>query len=334
PRDCAGCHDNPHGRQIDDASGTPRTCTSCHTEDAFHPSTLERDDHASFSGFELRGAHEKLACEACHEPRHLDVRQGIFYSVQLKNVGRSCVDCHTSPHGNQFSSEDGNGCARCHDQEAFLPAHFGLEEHARSSFPLDGAHTATACSSCHPVLPRPTHFVPFRGTPQACASCHPDTHGGRFDHAGRVGDCARCHTTNDFSVGERFEHGKETGFALTGAHEKPRCEACHPRQAEDVTGRTFGRATTTCASCHPDPHAGQFATLSVTDCERCHTTERTWSPTRFDHAQSQFPLDERHRDLECSVCHKPWKLSSGASVTRYRPLGTTCSDCHGGRRKG
>jgi hypothetical protein len=30
-------------------------------------------------------------------------------------------------------------------------------------------------------------------------------------------------------------------------------------------------------------------------------------------------------------CHIPWPLPDGGEAVRYRPLGTTCADCHGNR---
>jgi hypothetical protein len=132
-----------------------------------------------------------------------------------------------------------------------------------------------------------------------------------------------------------FDHGLRTGFALDGAHCVASCEACHaPLRQADASGRRSARARgEDCSSCHSDPHAGQFADRGATDCARCHTALGDFgSGLRFDHQKdSRFPLDEAHRRLDCSACHLPQTLSGGASVVRYRPLGTSCKDCHGFR---
>ena len=38
-------------------------------------------------------------------------------------------------------------------------------------------------------------------------------------------------------------------------------------------------------------------------------------------------LDEVHVALDCAKCHKSYETAAGPLV-RYRPLGTTCGDCH------
>jgi hypothetical protein len=61
-----------------------------------------------------------------------------------------------------------------------------------------------------------------------------------------------------------FDHGKETGFALTGAHSKLVCAGCHKQPADEV------KLNPTCLSCHEqdDVHLGQYGR----QCQRCHST--------------------------------------------------------------
>lgn len=83
-----------------------------------------------------------------------------------------------------------------------------------------------------------------------------------------------------------------TGFVLDGPHAKLACEDCHAKAAradEQIERTTFasfkkaypGRAAEDCASCHGDPHFGQFATgaFAGAACTACHD-EAHFSPPR------------------------------------------------------
>jgi hypothetical protein len=77
-------------------------------------------------------------------------------------------------------------------------------------------------------------------------------------------DCARCHGPAAWALWE-FDHARESGFALTGAHDRLECSSCHRQPAGQVK---LGKD---CASCHTkdDTHLGQYGR----QCDRCHTTE-------------------------------------------------------------
>ena len=61
-----------------------------------------------------------------------------------------CTDCHKDPHpGPPARVAEAGRCERCHDVNGFRPARFGLEEHAKTGYPLAGAHLAVACDACH-----------------------------------------------------------------------------------------------------------------------------------------------------------------------------------------
>ena len=61
----------------------------------------------------------------------------------------------------------------------------------------------------------------------ACAACHApdDVHRG-----GRGPKCDSCHTVDGWKK-NRFDHERETGFALVGAHGRLQCQDCH-KQAD------------------------------------------------------------------------------------------------------
>jgi predicted CXXCH cytochrome family protein len=64
----------------------------------------------------------------------------------------------------------------------------------------------------------------------------------------------------------------------------------------------------------PDHAASGFPT----NCSSCHTPMQ-WSPARFDHAGTRFPLTGAHRRVPCASCH-------GDGV--YRGKNPDCYACH------
>lgn len=326
---CAACHQHPHADAVIALAGEgAHGCAGCHADaDAsFAAGRIDSGQHATI-GFALAGPHADVACASCHGGS----------TWQQRFPGRrpeDCRACHEDPHGGQFAAEPRFAqCTACHLETSFRPVQFGTAAHARTAFPLTGAHDAVGCASCHHEVVAGVRR--FHGTSRRCSGCHTDVHAGRFDRAGRPDvvegrtDCARCHDTKSFSpVAAAFDHASWTGHELAGAHARVDCAKCHPRAAlPGAASMQLGKAAgTTCAACHTDPHAGQFAEAGATDCRRCHQ-ETTFAPSTFDHAKSRFPLEGVHAGLACGKCHLSYESAAGA-VVRYRPLGTTCGDCH------
>jgi len=294
---CRGCHADVHRRQF------PGACTACHGVDRFVPTTFGRADHATFA---LRGAHQAATCESCHTV--------IDGTRRFVGTPQDCASCHEDPHKGQFRE----ACSACHDESAFTPTRYALERH--TSFPLDGAHGAVACNSCHAVVDGARRFA---GTPKACASCHEDPHGRQFAAEMKRDGCAACHDTRGFRI-RPFDHARHAGYALEGAHAKADCARCH-RTAGDPPVRVYRETARNCASCHRDEHRGQFAGRA---CTTCHDGFERWKLDSFDHARTRFPLDARHRRVACADCHPGVRQADGAVVTQYRPLGRDCKDCH------
>lgn len=340
---CTVCHESPHGAifsdRLPEVSGiTASDCGACHAADApdFHGARLEADVHAA-TGFPLVPPHEHVECASCH-------RGPADAPWAQRFPGRAphdCAACHADPHAGQFDAgPTASRCTDCHARTHFVPPAFGLERHASTAFPLTGGHAAVACARCHekPAVDAPRRFT---GTPTDCARCHDDVHRGAFAALpatmnGRR-SCARCHSNESFrDVLPGFDHGRFTGHELVGAHARADCATCHGRSAApDARGRTLGRAPTRCASCHDDPHAGQFVTrdaggVAVNDCARCHDAAATFHDLRFDHRDARFALDARHAKLSCTTCHRAEPTRSGELVVRYRPIAHACTDCHGG----
>ena len=126
--------------------------------------------------------------------------------------------------------------------------------------------------------------------------------------------CDVCHSPDSWVMKTKnntFDHSQTT-YPLVGQHKVVECRKCH-------IDLSFSNTKTTCISCHKDMHQQTVGQ----DCERCHTP-RTWVVQNITeiHKQSRFPLQGQHAQIDCYQCHK------SASLLRFDPMGTECSDCH------
>ena len=320
--ECGACHDSPHRTEFvaDDR------CAHCHAAiDAEFAAAADTLTPARHTDFPLQLPHDQ-ECVACHpsEAEFGDRFPGRDFDA--------CEGCHGDAHSGDFASGSfaDAACLTCHAKERFAPSSFTPALHERTAFPLDGAHAAVACAACHPGQGARRRFDRAL---TACAECHDDLHRGAFDRpglpnevSGRKG-CARCHSTDGFraSVGESFDHEFWTGQRLTGAHARAGCGRCHDRSVDGA----LGDAPSACSACHSDPHRGQFRRAGGTNCGRCHEQRESFTELRFEHDRdTRFRLDSDHARLPCAACHRPISLTGGQIVTLYRPLGTSCRDCH------
>ena len=246
--DCSGCHTNKlTGKK------PPNTCNGCHSRDDVHRGGLgtacqschieaswltTRFDHAKQTGYPLLGGHAKASCKSCHADKTF-----------RQKLSKDCASCHMKDDVHE--GQQGNRCESCHTEKSWKAARF---DHSVARFPLTGRHLKVACGDCHQT-PR------FKDAPQACVSCHrkDDAHKGRLG-----GTCNTCHNTRDWRIWD-FDHHKETGFVIDGAHGKLACVSCHSRPGEKVY-TAGGR----CIDCHDrdDVHHGGFGN----QCGRCHLT--------------------------------------------------------------
>lgn len=346
PRACAGCHADAHEGRLARSEGHARgeDCATCHGTTSFAAGAAEDFEHGRWTGFVLDGAHAAAGCEACHRRSpHADALGRRFGRVAqlFGEPTDACATCHATVHVGALG-ESGEDCAACHGTASFAQVEREEFDHAaRTGVALRGAHAAARCEACHAPREAPDAAgrvfglvgETFGASHGRCADCHEDPHGGRFDGLGgprlvegRAG-CARCHDEESFRGGARgrFDHGLWTGFSLEDGHAQLSCEACHSSPTSQSLGRTLGRA---CAACHDDPHVGQFGAAEAR-CDRCHASAQSFSELVFDHDRdARFVLDEEHRELACAACHKPWPLAGGGTAVRYKPLGTSCADCH------
>jgi hypothetical protein len=298
-------HTGLHGRRPEIAAAQ---CSACHSEHRGRDGSITPTASPTFNhqrtDFRLDGAHLPAPCASCHTA-----------GKPHREAPSRCVDCHRKiePHAGRL----GEDCAGCHNTARWSDVRY---DHSRTRFALRGQHAKIPCAACHAGNR-------WQRTPTACASCHTpdDVHRGQ-----RGTDCGSCHTENSWRDA-RFDHEKETGFALNGAHKTAACQACHR------SGRFEDKLEKTCAGCHKaaDAHAGRMGDK----CESCHDESR-WKVTRFVHERdTKFTLRGAHSNLACHSCHV-------AAVTRQKPaqqcvachraadphattLGTDCASCHG-----
>lgn len=269
----------------------PGDCSLCHVADNWN--VLRDDfsfDHAKETGYALEGAHAAASCLRCHNDRG---------PVQAY-VERGCGGCHPDPHASSL----GLDCERCHDQWNWEPTGL-IGEHARTRFPLYGAHAVVPCESCHVGAAAGQ----FRGAPIECEICHREDLSGATspDHLanGWTTDCARCHTTTVWQ-NVVFAHDS---FPLVGGHGGLDCTQCH-------TSGVFEAISTECYTCHQADYEAALDHVSLNfalDCTQCHGTS-AWTPATVDH--TIFPLTAGHAGLDCAQCH-----TDGT-------VGTIPSDCY------
>ena len=87
PTACFGCHVDAHAGQFK-KGGKAENCDVCHNSEHWEPSLFNHETQTDFS---LKGAHVKVACDACHTgARTIDEKRVVFY----KPTPRACASCH------------------------------------------------------------------------------------------------------------------------------------------------------------------------------------------------------------------------------------------------
>lgn len=312
---CAGCHGQ--GNSIKRPS---QTCFACHAKDDTHKGQNGNDcaschtarnwrqisfDHDKLTKFPLKGAHRAATCQSCHKQ-----------APKLASPPVTCFGCHAKDD----THKGGNGmdCGRCHNEGAWKSVQFDHTKMTR--FPLIGKHAQVKCEICHTKPPEELKLS------MECASCHTadDIHRGKLGPA-----CGRCHNSNDWKTGIRFDHDLSR-FPLLGKHAQLQCVSCH-------ADKTFASKGVACASCHEDKH--HKGTLgSPAECRTCHNSN-DWKSWTFDHdRQTSFTLTGKHKGLICSACHvragDPAK-QDGRCIACHRRndvhrggFGEDCERCH------
>lgn len=335
PGNCLNCHGSIKS-QRDTKTGLHsrpefQQCQTCHVEHQGREFLLihwkngqAKFDHAQ-TQFPLVGAHTKVECRVCHQPRFISslpafLNEKIDSSRTFLGLQKNCTNCHRDEHRGQLNQN----CLKCHSSDAWMPA-AGFD-HTKTSFTLTGKHQSVDCAKCHlPESSQPigddllfTRFTNIES--QQCSSCHSDPHKNSLGE-----NCSSCHNTTGWRQvsSDNFDHNK-TRFPLQGKHLQVLCANCH------ATGTSkMDLKFTACMDCHADYHHGEFAKReSKGKCEECHTVTG-FSPAQFllsQHAQSNFPLLGAHQAVPCIACHESKKNGERTQIFAF--ASTRCLACH------
>jgi hypothetical protein len=334
--ECSSCHEDVHGKRLG-----PQ-CSSCHTTETFRVRSSIDFNHDR-TAFPLEGGHSDVKCEQCHRP------QVASRDERMRPAHERCIDCHQDKHAGQFAGRGAEGdCSACHVVQGWKPSTFDLARHERIDFALRGKHAEAECGECHgpgreilleafPVSSGGEARQVFDlGDPQ-CANCHAGPHGSRFAATGVrpiTQGCEACHGNDAFhpSTLDGALHAT-FGFRLDDGHAEVSCKKCHeemrPRTLALPDPLVFARDDT-CATCHDDPHGGQFAHRRDTGaCDACHGGVRFRPAVRFDHNRSaRFPLLRAHATIACERCHDRTSEEAGREIRIYSPISLDCRECH------
>jgi hypothetical protein len=260
PSDCYSCHEKRDAHK----GKLGEKCADCHSPESWLKQKFDHDK----TDFPLKGAHQKVQCNACHP------------NERYRDVPTDCVSCHRGDDIHRGGYEE--TCDSCHSNDKWKGAQF---DHSKTDFALSGAHEETKCSNCHAV------GVKASTLEVKCVSCHQvnDVHRGRNGN-----DCKSCHSTKGWDK-TQFDHDKDTKFSLIGEHEKASCNSCH------AGGIKKNATVRDCKACHSteDPHKGELGD----ECDSCHKPTGWHDDTRFDHDLTGMPLYGMHAIAECESCH-------------------------------
>jgi hypothetical protein len=219
------------------------------------------------------------------------------------------------------------GAGRAVDFEKLVMPGPVIEGHAK----IEGQ-----CGKCHD---------PFDSGAQRerCLDCHDDVGADLEARAGfhglapgvRSADCRSCHPEHkgrDFDASgldpHSFEH-RFTDHPLRGAHARAACGACH------LPGQKWREAASLCVDCHreDDVHRGSLGE----DCGQCHDEDAFGKRAQFEHDETGFPLEGRHADVACGLCHPAQRYENTADDCyachrlddeHLGRFGRNCGDCH------
>ncbi len=295
---CVDCHLDVHRGQLG------INCSDCHSSVSWENRSKIFEQHNT-SSFPLLGMHSITDCEACH----VNQQQNEF-----ANTPTDCEFCHQpemarTVNPNHKAKGLTADCQRCHMPTAVAWDRATFQH--QSPFIDRGAHASLECTACHSEN--------FAEISSDCFFCHEDNYNNTTEPAhavfGILTDCVLCHNEVRWEDA-LFKHLERANFELRGAHAKARCGQCHKNnKVTNLPRDCFGcHATDFNAVADPSHKTNNFDH----ECLQCHT-EFVWTPSTFDHNNTQFPLIGAHRTVDCIGCH----------TTDYRiSLPQDCFSCH------
>ncbi len=304
-KSCVNCHEDIHKNKFG------QNCTQCHTNESFLTiKGINNFDHSK-TKYILEDKHLTVNCKLCHKAK---------YTTPIKH--NKCYDCHKDYHNGEFNkAEITTDCSECHSLKGFTFTTYTIEKHNKSSFTLQGAHTAIPCFDCH----KKNEKWKFREIGKKCIDCHKNIHQNNISNKYYPdNDCQSCHSNYRWSE-ISFDHNK-TNFKLLGVHKIQTCRKCHFNLKNDGTiQQKFVGLSSNCVNCHTDKHFNQFEKDGITDCTRCHEFEN-WKAVRFNHNNTLFKLDGKHEKVECKKCHKTTENNKNNYIL-YK-ISVKCESCH------
>ena len=309
---CVDCHDDVHEGNFGNS------CTDCHTESSWNRLKQGNKFDHNLTSFPLEGLHVQVDCKECHTSGN--------NTRNLKH--QKCMDCHQDYHEGDFADQAPvPDCNSCHTlTEPFTYTTYGLDEHQNSSFPLMGSHEATPCFSCH-ISENKWEFADL-GT--SCVDCHENIHKEFISEKFYPSEnCLSCHSENSWTE-VKFDHS-QTAYPLEKAHETVSCKSCHIQGDSfnsEYSNQKFAGLSQNCIDCHTNPHGTQFGPPESVDCKSCHTLLPGWDAGNFDHANTQFPLEGKHIEVDCASCHMPSQAPNQPEQILYKIQKFECRDCH------
>lgn len=281
-------------------------CSACHTSQGWRPLKARPDfDHDRATSFSLTGRHAEVVCARCHLRLRFDEPE-----LDLSD----CSSCHVDVHQGRMRDE----CISCHNTSSFNDV-AGVSLHARTSFPLTGAHLQIACESCH----RDDRGGAYTTLNTDCVACHQSdfTSASSLDHvtAGFSTNCDDCHGVMAWGSGAAFDHvTASNGFPLRGSHATLRCESCHV--IPGLQSKFAASGVDDCYACHSADYDSEHAGSSFpTTCAGCHNETR-WDDATFADHNPFFPISSGpHSNYDgCETCH--------TNPGDFRVF--TCFNCH------
>lgn len=324
---CLGCHEHADlKKKIDNNEGfhvstkvKGRPCKLCHQEHRGRNFDLmgwaaingpQAFDH-KLSGFPLEGKHAQTDCAKCHTTTNK--AQGLRVYI---NTEKTCGTCHAKDNKHGQLRPSNQQCGRCHTASSWKPQKATLDfdhnDKAMAAMPLEGAHADVACSKCHPKSA--FKLATFDG---GCEQCHKSPHAGQLFSTKK---CQVCHSPTLRTLRDvRFDHKKETRYALLAKHADLACTSCHTKAL------AMKKPNGACESCHQkdSKHGARFSKFPA--CATCHS-QRAWKASfQFNHLDNTgFDLTGKHAKATCRDCHR------GKNPSDYErfDIKNGCMSCH------